>query len=139
MLDVAGGKTTAVTPEGSKCGPSSPDNRFVVGVGANSPAAIYPIAGGPPRPIPALDAGFVPVQWSSDGAELFGYHSGELPSKIYKVAIATGKQTVVQELRPGAPAGVVTVSPVIASRDGTRFAYSYNEAFSVLDLISGLR
>jgi Tol biopolymer transport system component len=139
MLDVAVGRTTAVTPEGSKCGPSSPDNRFVVGVGVNSPAAIYPIAGGPPRPIPALDAGFVPVQWSSDGAELFGYHSGELPSKIYKVAIATGKQTVVQELRPGAPAGVVTVSPVIASRDGTRFAYSYNEAFSVLDLISGLR
>jgi eukaryotic-like serine/threonine-protein kinase len=138
VLELAGGKATAVTPEGIKCGPSSPDNRFVVGVGANSAAAIYPIAGGPSLAIPSLESGFVPVQWSSDGTALFGYHSGELPSKIYKVAIATGKQTVVQELRPGAPAGVVSVSPVIVSRDGTRFAYSYNEALSVLYLISGL-
>jgi hypothetical protein len=85
-----------------------------------------------------LEAGFVPVQWSNDGSALFGYHAGELPSKIYKVEIATGEQTVVQELRPGAPAGVVAVAPVIVSRDGTRFAYSYNEALSVLYLISGL-
>jgi hypothetical protein len=137
-LDLSGGKPMAVTPEGIKCGPSSPDNRFVVGVGTNLPAAIYPMAGGPPRPIPSLEAGFVPAQWSSDGSALFGYHAGELPSKIYKVAIATGKQTVVQELRPGAPAGVVAVSPVIANRDGTRFAYSYNEALSVLYIASGL-
>jgi hypothetical protein len=139
VLELAGGKTTAVTPEGIKCGPSSPDNRFVVGVGPNSAAAIYPIAGGLSRPIPSLEAGFVPVQWSSDGSALFGYHAGELPSKIYKVAIATGKQTVVQELRPGAPAGVVAVSPVIANRDGTRFAYSYNEALSTLYIASGLQ
>jgi len=55
------------------------------------------------------------------------------------VEIASGKQTVVQELRPGAPAGVVIVAPVVVNRDGTRFAYSYNEALSVLYLISGLR
>jgi eukaryotic-like serine/threonine-protein kinase len=138
VLDLVGGTATAVTPEGVKCGPSSPDNRFVVGVGANFAVAVYPIAGGPSRPIPALEAGFVPVQWSNDGSALFGYHAGELPSKIYKVEIATGEQTVVQELRPGAPAGVVAVAPVIVSRDGTRFAYSYNEALSVLYLISGL-
>jgi len=139
VFDLVGGETTAVTPEGIQCGPSSPDNRFVVGVRARSAAAIYPIAGGPPRPIPALEAGFVPVQWSNNGSAIFGYHAGELPSKIYKVDIATGKQVVVQELRPGAPAGVVAVSPVILSRDGTRFAYSYNEALSVLYVASGLR
>jgi len=139
VFDLVGGETTAVTPEGIHCGPSSPDNRFVVGVRQKSAVAIYPIAGGPPRPIPALQAGFVPVQWSNDGSALFGYRAGELPSKIYKVEIATGKQAVVQELRPGAPAGVVAVSPVIVSRDGTRFAYSYNEALSVLYVASGLR
>ena len=62
---------------------------------------------------------------------------GELPSKVYKVDIATGKQTMVQELRPGVPAGVVMVAPVVVSRDGTRFAYSYNQTLSVLYLISG--
>jgi hypothetical protein len=64
---------------------------------------------------------------------------GELPSRIYKVAIETGQQTLVKELRPGVPAGVVMVAPVQVSRDGTRFAYSYNQTLSVLYLVSGLR
>jgi hypothetical protein len=139
MLDLVGAKPKAVTPEGTVCGPSSPDNRFVVGVGPNSAVAIYPIEGGSPRPIPGLEAGFLPVQWSSDGALLYGYHIGELPSRVYKVGIDTGQQTIVQELRPGVPAGVVMVAPVQVSRDGTRFAYSYSQVLSVLYLISGLR
>jgi len=139
MLHLAGGKPKAVTPEGTVCGPSSPDDRFVVGVGPNSAVAIYPTAEGSPRPIRGLEAGFLPVQWSSDGSMLYGYHVGELPSRIYKVGIDTGKQTMVQELRPVVPAGVVMVAPVQVSRDGRRFAYSYNQTLSVLYLISGLR
>ncbi len=139
VLDLAGAKPEAVTPEGTVCGPSSPDNRFVVGVGPNSAVAIYPIGSGSPHPIPGLEAGFLPVQWSSNGAALYGYHTGELPSRVYKVGIDTGKQTIVQELRPGVPAGVVMIAPVQVSRDGTRFAYSYSQVLSVLYLISGLR
>lgn len=139
VLHLAGRKPEAVTPEGTVCGPSSPDDRFVVGVGPNSAVAIYPIAGGSPRSIGGLEAGFLPVQWSSDGSMLYGYHIGELPSRIYNVRIDTGKQTVIEELRPGVPAGVVMVAPVQVSRDGRRFAYSYNQTLSVLYLISGLR
>jgi serine/threonine protein kinase len=139
VLNLAGGNPKAVTPEGTVCGPSSPDSRFVVGVGPNSAVAIYPIGDGSPRLIPGLEAGFLPVQWSSDGSVLYGYHMGELPSRIYKVGIDSGKQTMVQELRPGVPAGVVMVAPVQVSRDGTQFAYSYSQTLSVLYLISGLR
>jgi serine/threonine protein kinase len=139
VLDLAGGKPKAATPEGILCGPSSPDGRFVVGVGQDAATAIYPIGEGSPRSIPGLEAGFWAAQWSNDGSALYGYRAGELPSRIYKVEIATGKQTVVQELRPGAPAGVVTVAPVVISRDGTHFVYSYNQALSVLTLISGLQ
>jgi serine/threonine protein kinase len=138
VLGIAGGKPKAVTPEGTLCGPSSPDGRFVVGVAPNSELAIYPIAGGPSRPITGLREGFRAVQWSDDGRVLYGYQAGELPSKIYKVDIATGKETVIRELKPGSPAGVVTVSPVVVSRDGKQFAYSYNQTLSTLFLISGL-
>ena len=106
-------------------------------------AAIYSLApsstnDGPPRSIPDLPADFQPVQWSDDGSFLYGYRVGELPSRVYKVDIATGKQTVVQELRPGVPAGVVSVSPVVVSHDGAHFVYSYNQTLSVMYLISGL-
>ncbi len=138
VLRLTGGKPEAVTPEGTLCGPSSPDSRSVIGVGPNSDLAVYPIKGGPARPIPGLKEGFRPVQWSDDGRFLFGYRAGELPSKIYRVEITTGKETVMRELKPGSPAGVVIVAPVVVSRDGKRFAYSYNQTLSTLYLISGL-
>jgi hypothetical protein len=139
VLDLSGAKPKTVTPEGILCGPSSPDSSFVAAVGPNSTVALYPLSGGPPRPIPGVEPGFHPVQWSETGSFLYAYREGELPSKVYKVEIATGKNRVVQELRPGEPAGVVMVSPVVVSRDGKRFAYSYSQTLSVLFLISGLR
>jgi eukaryotic-like serine/threonine-protein kinase len=138
VLSLAGGKAKPVTLEGISCGPSSPDGRFVASDGPNSSIALYPVDGGSPRIIPGNSAGFNPVQWSNDNSGLYGNHVGELPARIYKMAIATGKETMVQELRPSAPAGVVIVAPVVVSRDGTRFAYSYNQTLSVLYVISGL-
>jgi hypothetical protein len=138
LVDSAGGKPKAITPEGILCGPSSPDSQFVIGLQSDSAVAIYPVEGGPTRLLPGLPEGFHPVQWSEDGRILYGYRVGELPSNIYKVEIATGKESFVQRLLPGEPAGVVVVAPVVVSRDGSRFLYSYNQTLSVLYIISGL-
>ena len=139
LLSLSGAKPRAVTPEGIRCGPASPDSRFVVGVGPDLAISLYPVDGGSARPVPGIEPGFRPVQWSTDGSALYGYHEGELPAKIYKIDIASGGKTMLQELRPGVPAGIVNISPVVVSRDGKRFAYSYNQTLSVLYLISGLR
>ena len=137
FVDLSSGKAKVVTPEGVLCGPASPDGRSIIGKGPAG-SVLYPLEGGPPRPIPHLNPKFNPVRWSDDSSALYGYYPGELPSKVYKVEIATGKETVIRELRPGAPAGVVMVAPVMVSGDGTRFAYSYNQTLSVLYLITGL-
>lgn len=137
FVDLNSGKARVVTPEGVLCGPVSPDGRSIIGKGSAGPI-LYSTEGGALRLIPHLNPKFNPVRWSNDGSALYGYYPGELPSKVYKVEIATGKETVIRELRPGAPAGVVTVAPVTVSGDGTRFAYSYNQTLSVLYLISGL-
>ena len=139
VVELSSGKATAFTPEGITCGPSSPDSRFMVGKGAPASMTIYPVDGGAPRVIPRNDPNFNPVQWSSDGSFLFGYRPGEVPSQVYKLEIATGKLTLLKELKPTLPAGVVMVAPVVVSRDGTRFAYSYNQTLSVLYIVSGLR
>ena len=139
VVDIPTGRARPVTPEGMLCGPSSPDNRFLVGKGPAGSTTIYPLSGGQPQRIPNLDQNFNPVQWSNDGTLIYGYHAGEYPSKVYAVQIATGKETTVQELKPSTPAGVVMVAPVVVSGDGKHFAYSYNQTLSVLYIISGLR
>jgi len=136
VLSVGSAKPRAITPEAVKCGPPSPDGRFVVGAGQGSALALYPVDDGSSRTIEKPEASFVPAQWSEDGHSLFGYHDGELPSRIYKLDLATGKESVIQQLRPEAPAGVVNVAPIVISRDGRRFAYSYNQTLSTVYLIS---
>jgi serine/threonine protein kinase/Tol biopolymer transport system component len=139
LVDLSNGRAKSVTPEGVICGPLSPDDRSLVGRGPNGSITIYSLDGGATRLIPNLEPSFTPVQWSTDGSSLYGYHMGEFPSNIYAVNIASGKETMLQQLRPGVPAGVVMIAPVVVSRDGRHFAYSYNQTLSVLCLISGLR
>ena len=137
LVDVATGKAKAASPEGITCGVFSPDGQFMTGT-TNGTTKIYSLRDGTSHPIPNLHPDFTPIEWSNNSSILYGYHFGEFPSKVYKVEITTGKETLVKELKPGVPAGVVLVAPVIATRDGKRFAYSYNQTLSLLYLISGL-
>jgi hypothetical protein len=134
-----GGRSRAVTPEGTRGGLVSPDGRYVTVSGPSLGLQLYRLDGGAPRSIPRLEAGFVPVQWSNDSSALYGYLYGEFPCRVYRVDLATGKKTLLRELRPGTPAGVVNIAPVVVSRDGNRFVYSYYQTLSTLYLVSGLR
>ena len=139
LLEVSSGRASAVTPEGVSCGPVSPDDRIMASKGLDGSITLFPLQGRAPRSIPSLDAHFIPLRWSQDSSSIYGYHTGEFPSRIYSAEITHGKETVIQELRPGVPAGVVMIAPVVVSRDGKKFAYSYNQTLSALYLVSGLR
>jgi serine/threonine protein kinase/Tol biopolymer transport system component len=137
LLDLNTGKAKPATPEGVVCGPISPDGRFMVPAKSSNSLTLYSLDGGANRVI-RVKHEFNPVQWSENGNVIYGYHYGEFPSEVYQLTIATGKETPLHELKPGVPAGVVLVAPVVVSRDGKYFAYSYNQTLSVLYLISGL-
>lgn len=139
IVELSSGKATPATPDGFSCGPSSPDGHAVVGKGSNGSNLIYFLDSRPPQTIPSLNPRFNPLQWSNDGSLLYGSHAGEFPSHVYKVEIKSGKENLVQELKPGVPAGVVAVAPIVITRDGAHFAYSYNQTLSTLYVISGLR
>jgi serine/threonine protein kinase len=139
LLDLLGGTLRPITPEGIEGGRVSPDGRYVTSISASSEVDIYPLDGGRPRPVPGLDPGFTPIQWSEDSSALYVYRSGELPAKIYEVEIASGKKKLIQELLPLGPAGVVSVAPVVTNRDGSRFVFSFYQDLSVLYVVSGVR
>jgi hypothetical protein len=139
ILSVEGGKPRAVTPEGVPCQIVSPDGRYVLGASTSAQAAIYPLDGGAPRPIPGLEPDFALVQWSKDGSALYGYSMGHVPTSVYRVNPSTGQKLRIQELLTAAPAGVVNVAPLMINREASHFVYSYYQVSSVLYMISGLR
>jgi serine/threonine protein kinase len=139
LVNLGGGKPIPITPEGVTGGLISPDGQSILRTDDDDVLAVYPTAGGALRPIPDLQPGFVPVQWSEDSSSVYGYLPDHVPTQVYKVNLLTGKKILVKELQPAASAGVVSIAPVVVNGDGSRFAYSYYQVSSALYLISGLR
>jgi serine/threonine protein kinase/Tol biopolymer transport system component len=137
--DLSGGNPRAITPEGVVGSLVSPNGLYVAGLGAATSLAVYPINGGKERVIPGLETGFTLAQWSADSSALYVYRTGELPTQIYRVDIATGKRQLVREIMPASPTGVVSISPIVMSPDASRFVYGYYQTLSVLYVVSGLK
>lgn len=139
LANLDGGKPVAITPEGITGGLISPDGQYILHVNEAGGVAVYPTPGTASHLIPNLKPGFIPAQWSNDNSSVYGSFPGEVPMKVYKVNLISGEKTLIQELQPGTTTGVVNIAPLVVTRDGSRFAYSYYQVSSVLYLISGLR
>ncbi len=139
VVDLDGKNATPITPEGTTGILISPDGKYIFRMDNSGLLSIYSTTGGAGRRIPDLEAGFFPVQWSEDQSSIYGYFSDQIPTKVYKVNVTTGKKTLVQELQPETIAGAVTITSVCVNRDGSRFAYSNYQVLSDLYIISGLR
>jgi eukaryotic-like serine/threonine-protein kinase len=138
LVDFEGGKPIPITPEGVTDGLISPDGQFIVRTSAAG-VGVYPTAGGAPRIVPNLESGFLPILWSEDNSAVYGYVRDQILAKVYKINLVTGEKTLIQELHPETAVGAVYVAPVVMTRDGSRFAYSFYQVSSQLYLISGLR
>lgn len=138
LLDIDDGKAVPVTPEGITGAIVSPDGKYVVRADEGGVVSVYAVNGGEAHSIPNLKPGLIPIQWSEDNSSIYGFGHGEVPTKVYKINVATGQQTVIQELQPEAVTGAISIMPVAMSRDASRFAYSSYQVLSVLYVISGL-
>lgn len=138
IVDIAGGKPQAVTPEGVFAALPSPDGKYLAGTSADYRLTVFPLNGEPARLIPAVGPGYQLAQWSADSQALYVFRSGEVPLKIERLDIATGRVKTVRELVPADLGGVVSIGPVITNLNASEFVYSYYQAFSVLYVISGL-
>ena len=141
VQDIATNKVEAISPEGTN-GLSfalSPDGHLVAAVGPDGKGYFFSIASGEPKLISGLLEGETPVAWSADGLSLYIYRGGELPAKVYRLEIATGRRTLWKQLMPPDPAGVEYVGPILPAPDGKAYAYGYRRLLSDLYLVEGLK
>ncbi len=141
IQEAAAGKPQAISPEGINpiALALSPDGQVVAGIGPDQKGYLYPVAGGEARPIPELAPGEEPINWSADGRALYIYQPGELPAKIYRLDLATGKRQLWKQLMPSDPAGVGLIDPILMTTDGKSYVYGYHRALSDLYLVEGLK
>ena len=122
--ETKGGEPRPVTPEGTSNGRISPDGNSAAVVVSGGAKAIYPLAGGPPRPLPELTSEDNVTDWSADGSALILFRLTLVPTRLERFDLATRKRTLLREVGPADRAGVGAVSPVLLSADGRSYVYS---------------
>jgi hypothetical protein len=79
------------------------------------------------------------IGWTRDGHFLHTYRVGEIPAKVRRLEVATGRTEVVRELIPGDSTGVDSIGPVHVVEDGSSYVYGYARTLSDLYVIEGLK
>jgi WD40 repeat protein len=139
VQDVSGGKPRAITAEETRiplsASPVSPDGQLVFASGAEV-SALFPIDGGPPRPIPGLKSGENLIRWSADGKSLYLVDDD---LKIWLLDVATGKRQLWKELHPPRTATADDFLSVLLTPNGQVYVQTYQRWLSDLYVVEGLR
>ncbi|MDL2717876.1 MAG: protein kinase [Acidobacteriota bacterium] len=143
VQEIDGGKPRPVTPEGiSTALPGfavSPDGKLVAAIGPDQKCGLFPVDGGDARPVPGLLPGEYPLRFSPDGRSIYVWKRGDLPARITRLDLESGKRDVFKDLLPADPAGVERISNVLVAPDGKGYAYCYARLLSDLFVVEGLK
>src|SRR5688572_13782950 len=151
LLELASGQRQPISPEGvaltfggaaiGRWSPISPDGRWFLGRRGRNDYAIFPIAGGEPRPVVGLAPGERPVRWSSEGRGIYILSAWEAalptPPTISLLDPDTGERKIWKEIRPSDPGA--DVIQLVISADGRSYVYSTRRVASALYVLEGLR
>ncbi len=143
VQEIDGGKPRPVTPEGITTAlpgfAVSPDGKLAAAIGPQLKGQLYPVDGGEPRPIPGLEAGEFPLRFAPDSRSIYVWKRGDVPARIGRIDLETGKREAWKDLQPADPAGVERISNILVSPDGKGYAYCYARLLSDLFVVEGLK
>jgi Tol biopolymer transport system component len=139
-----GGKPRPISPEGVHISlgahPLSPDGRLVAAIGLDRTLRLYPVDGGEARAIPGIEPGELPIRFSSDGRALYVYRQPELPARIFRLELATGRRSLWKVISPSDPAGITNgIARIQLSADGQSYAYNVSRFLSELYVAEGIQ
>jgi Tol biopolymer transport system component len=143
VQDIDRGLPRPITPEGVEAAQwkllVSRDGRYIAARDAAKNVALYPIDGGPPRPIPGIVVGDDPIQWSADERFLYVRAVGDFPAMVYRLDMMTGHRDLWKAVGPQDPAGVRGVGKVLMTPDASSYVYSYWRSLNELFLVDGIK
>ncbi len=132
IREKGGGTPRPVTPEGTRDGWLSPDGELVLARGPDGNYSLYPIAGGEPRPVSGLTETDVIAQWSADGRSVLVYRRSEIPCRLERVELLSGRRTLFKEFAPADRTGLLSMREVFVTDDLQSYAYTaYYQAASL--------
>ncbi len=139
ITDVSGRALEPITEEGTWTTAISPDGEQLATIADEGGITLWPVAGGPPRPVPGSEEGDRPVGWTEDGESLWIFRRSEVPAHIDRLEIATGRRERWRALVPADAAGVYSILDLRITPSGHSYFYNYRQTLSELYEVRGLR
>jgi hypothetical protein len=139
VQELADGLPYAATPPGTTHGLVSPDGNSILARDADGTFSIYAVAGGPPKPVPGTAPDDEMIHWSSDGRSVLIYRRGEVPARVERLDLSTGKRALVKQLAPPSRAGVLNVRYIAFSDDERWYAYTFDRVLCRLSSVTGVK
>jgi hypothetical protein len=136
---LTGGAPQPITPEGTGAGWISPDGKVILGRTGAGEFFLYPVGNGEPHPVPHLRREDLVIRWRADGRSVLVFRENELPVRVEKVELESGRRTLVRELAPADRTGVTGITNVSISRDEKWYAYGYARDVSQLFTVAGVK
>ena len=143
VQSIDGGKPRPVTPDGIVAAipgfAVSPDGRWVAAVGADGKTGLFPLDGGTPKALTGPQQGEFPLRFSPDGRHLYLWKRGDIPARVSRVEVESGRREVWKDLLPLDPSGVERISNVLLTPDARGYAYCFTRLLSDLFVVEGLK
>jgi hypothetical protein len=143
VMDAGNGQRKPLTEPGirstglTRCQLVSPDGKTAV-IRRAEGFALYPIDGGEPRPVTALNDEDLPCGWSADGRYIRVKRPG-LPVALDLVDPVTGERKPWMKVGPPDAAGVLAIPRVNATPAGDAWVYYAGTTLSDLYVVDGVR
>jgi len=141
LIDASDGTAKPITPEGVSGTQLSPDGRQVAVIGPDGKWGVWPLDGGSLHPIPGLDSKYYVSDWAPDGTSVYALSSQQRQgaAKVYRVNTVTGKMDFWKTFGADLPAGGGGAGGPRFSRDGSAYAYVYDQVLTEAYVVRGLK
>ena len=117
--------------------PIAPDGSSVWLIGSDGQPALFPLDGGPPRPLRGVLPEDNLAMWARNGRELYVSSTASASQPVFRIDLATGTRTLWKDVVPLQPAGV-RLSQVAMTWDKRTLLHSYSQLLTNLYVLTGL-
>jgi hypothetical protein len=141
LTDLAGSKPRPVTPEGPSMSRAVTHDGRYGQVRLGGAAWLYPLPGGQPRRLAGIQEDERIAAFGADSRSAFVYQPNDVPVRVFKVDVATGRRELFREIPLSDRAGTnIASTPFVRmTSDGRSYIYSFDQQVSDLYLIEGLK
>ena len=122
-LDVAGGDPKPILPPGMSSKWIAPDGQRALATASDGTTVLVNFTDLQTQPV-AVTTGEEIAGWADDGQSVLVY-SRTIPSRLERIALASGRRTFVRELGPADRTGLIRLVGVSVTPDAGAYAYGY--------------